>query len=237
MKRPARAPSQLSESLHQRLNAYALAASAAGVGILALVPHAEAKIVYTPTYVVMNSQSLEHWYGYGNGMLTFNFSFYHWRGASSSEVADLRGLQGRFYKIYGKHYESALPPGFLIGPGGAFGPENSYMALVVCATQTRFIGPWANGGKGVKDRYLGLRSETQGQAYYGWARLKVRVSGCSSGKPNVYTVLTGYAYETIPNKPIIAGKTKGPDVITVEPVSLGHLAAGASAIPAWRSGK
>jgi hypothetical protein len=40
--------------------------------------------------------------------------------------------------------------------------------------------------------------------------------------------LTGYAYETIPNKPIIAGKTKGPDVFTVQPGSLGHLARGAS---------
>jgi hypothetical protein len=51
------------------------------------------------------------------------------------------------------------------------------------------------------------------------------------------TYLSGYAYETIPNKAIIAGKTIGRDVITVQPGSLGHLAAGASAIPAWRSGK
>jgi uncharacterized repeat protein (TIGR03803 family) len=47
--------------------------------------------------------------------------------------------------------------------------------------------------------------------------------------------LTGYAYETIANKSIIAGKTKGPDVVTVQPASLGHLARGASAIPAWRA--
>ena len=36
-----------------------------------------------------------------------------------------------------------------------------------------------------------------------------------------------------PQQAIITGKTKGPDVITLEPASLGHLAAGASAIPAW----
>jgi hypothetical protein len=47
-------------------------------------------------------------------------------------------------------------------------------------------------------------------------------------------VITGYAYETIPDKPIITGKTKGPDVITIQPATLGHLAAGASAIPVWR---
>jgi hypothetical protein len=47
------------------------------------------------------------------------------------------------------------------------------------------------------------------------------------------TVL-GYAYETVPNKPIIAGKTGGADVITPQPASLGHLATGAPAIPIWR---
>jgi hypothetical protein len=42
--------------------------------------------------------------------------------------------------------------------------------------------------------------------------------------------LTGYAYETVPNKTIIAGKTKGADVITLESGSLGALAAGASGL-------
>jgi len=50
MKRPARVPSQLSESLHHRLNMYAIAAGAAGVGALALAQPAEAKIVYTPSH-------------------------------------------------------------------------------------------------------------------------------------------------------------------------------------------
>jgi hypothetical protein len=53
----------------------------------------------------------------------------------------------------------------------------------------------------------------------------------------IEATLTGYAYETIPNKPIIAGKTKGPDVITLEPATLGHLAQGASGISAWREQK
>ena len=41
----------LSESLHQRLNAYALAASAAGVSVLASAQSVEAEIVYTPTHI------------------------------------------------------------------------------------------------------------------------------------------------------------------------------------------
>jgi hypothetical protein len=60
MKQPARIPSQLSECLHQRLNMYALAASAAGVGVLALTVPADAKIIYTPAHVVIGKfQSLK----------------------------------------------------------------------------------------------------------------------------------------------------------------------------------
>jgi hypothetical protein len=51
----------------------------------------------------------------------------------------------------------------------------------------------------------------------------------------IKAVLTGYAYETVANKSIVAGKTKGADVVAVQLVSLGHLAQGASAISAWRT--
>jgi hypothetical protein len=51
--RSTRAPANLSETVHQRLNMYALAASAAGVEMLVLAHPAEAKIVYTPTHVVI----------------------------------------------------------------------------------------------------------------------------------------------------------------------------------------
>ncbi len=92
--------------------------------------------------------------------------------------------------------------------------------------QVFFFGKWVNGGKGVKDRYLGLKFTIHNQDHFGWARLTTKID---AGKnPLMRTTLTGYAYETIPNKPIIAGKTKGSDVITVAPGSLGVLAAGAS---------
>jgi hypothetical protein len=97
-----------------------------------------------------------------------------------------------------------------------------------------FQGPWANGGKGVKDRYLGLKFAIKGEIHYGWARLNVKVDKIGN-IVNITALLTGYAYETIPNKAIIAGKTKGPDVITMQPGTLGHLARGASALPAWQA--
>src|SRR5215471_11633401 len=46
-----RVAAELSKSLNHQLNTYALAASAAGVGLLPLVSPAEAKIVYTPAHV------------------------------------------------------------------------------------------------------------------------------------------------------------------------------------------
>ncbi|HSY31178.1 MAG TPA: hypothetical protein VLA42_04245, partial [Verrucomicrobiae bacterium] len=90
-------------------------------------------------------------------------------------------------------------------------------------------GQWLD----TKNRYLGLQFVINGQVHYGWARLTVTVPRPTISR-GIYAVLTGYAYETEPNKPIITGKTKGPDVITLDPATLGHLAAGASQIPAWR---
>jgi len=57
MKRTSRKPSNLSESLHRQLNSYALGASAAGVGVLALASPSEAKIVYTPTHKVLHGSN------------------------------------------------------------------------------------------------------------------------------------------------------------------------------------
>lgn len=87
-------------------------------------------------------------------------------------------------------------------------------------------GPWAY----VKNRYLGLKFQTKGQTHFGWARLSTKIGfGGATG------ILTGYAYETIPNKAIIAGKTHGPDeepgpaslkTRTSESATLGMLALG-----------
>ena len=74
-----------------------------------------------------------------------------------------------------------------------------------------------------------MKFTINGKVHYGWARLSVTNL---KGKFRITATLTGYAYETIPNKPIIAGKTKGPDVIAL-PATLGHLARG-SGLSAWR---
>src|SRR5271170_8244443 len=53
-----RKTANLSESIHQQLSMYALAASAAGVGMLAVAQPAAAKIVYTPANVTLTDGAL-----------------------------------------------------------------------------------------------------------------------------------------------------------------------------------
>ncbi len=87
---------------------------------------------------------------------------------------------------------------------------------------------WLAHGLHFLSGYLGLKFSIHGQFHYGWARLNVFTNW---NAPGFTAALLGYAYETIPNKPIITGKTKGPDVITIQPATLGHLARGATFAP------
>jgi len=233
MKRPARVPSQLSESLHKRLNAYALAASAAGVGLLALTPpsgymlatgtavvglfalpdSAEAKIVYTPAsqrcyFGTQSDHVLKLDLNHAK-RADFKFTCFASSGGDSNSL----------------HISPIGKNGFELGPltsGSPIGPEEKFYRTKkqMCfwnrvSMYFTYHGPWCN----VTNGYLGVKFFIHDKAHYGWARLTVGVA------PGL--LLTGYAYETIPGRAIKAGKTHGRDDAT-----LGHLAAGASAIPA-----
>lgn len=206
---------------------YALAASAAGVGMLALAQPAEAKIIYTKTNVNvfnyrgypldLNNDGTADFYLHGTCTDTW--------GACYESIGPSQGRDNEIWWGPGSDSAAALFAGARIGPKAPFKPWQLVMGHTLKGNRS-YRGPWENGGEGVKNRYLGLRFKIKGKMHYGWARLNF---------PNpAGATLTGYAYETVPNKPIVAGKTKGPDVITVQPASLGHLAAGAPAIAAWR---
>jgi hypothetical protein len=67
---------------------------------------------------------------------------------------------------------------------------------------TTTYGLWENQS----DYYLGLRLLQSGQTYYGWVRLRVVVSSSPSGG-YAYFIVRDYAYNSIPNQPILAGQT------------------------------
>jgi hypothetical protein len=235
----------LSESISRQLNVYALAASSAGVGMLALAQGAEAKIVYTPISAAIGT----------NGMyqldldrdrnfdFTINNSEYHRSSGDRHSLfvsaAAANGVAGQVGK-YG-FLASALKAGAHIPNSRKFG-SRAKMAFNCSGTQcfthsSRTSGNWVN----VTNRYLGLRFKIKGKIHYGWARLSVQYVRFIT----LSATLTGYAYETIPNKPIVAGQTKGPDEIGLEPeatltapisslASLGVLAMGAPGLSIWR---
>jgi hypothetical protein len=251
MPRP-RTPSRISDSLHQRLNSYALAASAAGVGLLALATPAEGKIVYTKAHRTIglnttNILDLNH-DGTGDIILQDRFSSY---GGSAygrlSVVPAGKKNQVWGHTAYGRAFGSALLAGFRVGPKGQFLPGAGVMAWTGFSgglgqghpAYSVCYGPWAN----VAGRYLGLKFFIEGKPHFGWARLNVK---CSSETAMVTGLLTGYAYETVSNRSIVTGRKKGtdngnggqrgrtPQRATARPGSLGRLAQGASGLAAGR---
>jgi hypothetical protein len=243
--------SNLSDSIHQRLNMYALAASAAGVGILALAQPAEAKIVYTPAHIKIGNFSVVHLDLNHDGINDFTLKDTYFRTTGNnawqlwaSVARQGNGIWGQNSTHYRGPLASALPAGVVIRKGAhSFLPRFGLMAHVVWGkfNSTACSGPWTN----TKGRYLGLKFMIKGKAHFGWARLNV---SCSVPLLKLTGVLTGYAYETIPDKAIITGKTKGPDdtsnvaqptpasvtVPTPKPVTLGLLAMGAPGLTIWR---
>jgi hypothetical protein len=227
--RPPKACSSLSNSLHQLLNAYALAATAAGVGAVPLAQPAAAEIIYVPTHRHITighgvSLALNQ-----EGVINFNFSVkrvltYGSRYVNSFAVSSARpgnsvaGGYGEY--IHTNNFASALKAGVQVGTELLFVSKGIFSRIEMAqASSLGCGGSWAN----VTNRYLGLKFRVRkGPTQYGWARLNV-----SCKKNEISGILTGYAYETIPNKPIVTGKTKGPDMITIGG-SLGRLARGAS---------
>jgi hypothetical protein len=250
-----------SGSVQRRLNMYALAASATGVSLLALAGSAEGKIVYTPSNAkidggVQYKLDLNH-----DGITDFviqNSRFSGRNCVNGQNVFNLLNVNGNGNAIEGKftpsyYYASALGKGAKIGGSQAFVGaatlegwnygwiKNRYH---FCARYRAIWGHWYD----VTQSYLGFKFLVRGKTHYGWARLNVQLV---SGK-GIVAKLTGYAYETIPGKSIIAGQTMGPqdewdqddfgpDASLARPAqempqaaSLGILALGSQGISLWR---
>jgi hypothetical protein len=252
--RPARTAAFLSDSINCRLNMYTLTATAAGVGMMALAQPVEAKIIYTPANVKVTqfppvTIDLNH-DGIGDFVLAVGGDAssagawqYAWAYAPRSNPNDevVATAEQGFQPAVALRAGSRIGAGRLFGNGDILVEHRSHFGRGSSSTQWQ--DQWANGGKGLKDRYLGLKFYINGKVHFGWARVTVTTSG-----KDFTATLTGYAYETIANKSIIAGKTKGSDedsraeqsslaspaaAISPSP-TLGMLALGAQGVPQWR---
>lgn len=234
-----RSITKISESLHSRLNGYALAASAAGVAVLALSRPAQARVIYTPANIGIAQNGMVQIDFTHDG--TYDFALYSdYTGVSSWERSARLIIQKQkhtnnevWQSVSGmSSFAAALPKNFEVGSNQAFRPFSSIYLGWVGRDYERFFGngPWRRS----QESYLGLRFSVNGKIHYGWARLKVATALDGPMPRLMSAVLTGYAYETIPNKPIVTGKTKRLDAVTVYPAALGALAAGSAARSTWR---
>ena len=168
-----RTPSRLSESIHQQLKSYALAASSAGVGVLALVQPAEARVVYTPVHVKFGRNTEFLLDLNGDGITDFhlinNFSNFGNRISYRFFVS----AYSQPNSIQGTEDAAALKAGAQIGPRQRFSHRATSMARFYTSSGQILTssGPWKN----VTNRYLGLKFRVNGKIHYGWARLSVTV--------------------------------------------------------------
>jgi hypothetical protein len=247
--RQPRTPFELSKAVNHQLTLYALAASSAGVGLLAIAQPAEAKIVYTKTHHVIG---LSHPYKLDlNHDGTTDFVLLETEGGSQgfkqihlAARVELGNVVEGSSAPNGRGYAFALKAGAPINGRQHFvGARSGEFMAVVEQSDTVFLkyyGNWYN----VTARYLGLKLKIGGKTHYGWARLNVDFQGFA-----ISATLTGYAYETIPGKSINAGQTKdavedrdeergaslaAPIPVKPQPATLGVLAMGAHGLSIWR---
>ncbi len=237
--RTAKTPFALSGSLQRRLNSYALAAGSAGVSLLALMQPSQAKVVYTGTHKVIGNGV-----GYNldlNHDGTIDFTIQNNKGGSCTtdschyfEQLAITAPKSNdvVFNVFGA---VAMKGGMAIGPKRRFDGGFKNMAYVAITSQP--FGSWIN----VKNRYLGLKFKIKGETHYGWVRLSVQLEPFLK----IRAILTGYAYETVPDKPIVAGRKKETDggadslrqheaALNPKQPTLGLLAIGAPGFSIWR---
>ena len=257
---------QLESKLEKKLVTYAAMAGAAGVGLLAAPQVAEAKVVYTSVNAVISptfALDLN-----GDGVNDFNLT--RWGAATSSAGFDYLQVchdpllpfshqcisstndpnAANLVRTVANGGAAPLPFGAKIGPGEQWGGQGQPVLMGMAighhgstTTTVRWVGPWANGGKGETNKYLGFKFKIGSLFHYGWARVTFAITG----QGRYSATITGYAYETIAGQAIRAGSTSGTAEIGElqgpgdlrertfsQEASLGLLASGSSGLSIWR---
>jgi len=241
-----RSEARLNARLERSLLMYTAAAGAAGVGILALAPPAEAKIVYTAANVqILGPRSFYNLDLNHDGITDFritNTTNYN----TDQAFWDLFVRPNQGNAAIGTFVYRGFPPNArALGLGARIGAAGEHLYSQSAKMVSFYVGGGGSSAHGnwnnVTNHYLGFKFQIAGETHFGWARFDVRVL---TGPVRINALLTGYAYETIPNRPIIAGQTSGPDEpenpasLTTpappQPAMLGLLAMGSPGLSVWR---
>jgi hypothetical protein len=240
---------KLAHSLNRELSGYVLAAGAAGVSVLALVPPSEGQIVFTPAH-----ERIER-----SGAIFIDLNHDGIRDLTIREVTQTLGSHQTFH-VYS--VEAITPKGGAIRcgsysrrasalvRGASIGPSSPLRAGKELMVQDSAYGVSFYGGYWLGDvvnKFLGIRFQIGQETHYGWARLDVQLGPLGKG---IGVKLTGYAYETRPDTAIRAGDRGGADGSDensdstsgafsipepeVKQSGLGELALGASGTPLLR---
>ncbi|MGA2021233.1 MAG: hypothetical protein ABSH02_11635 [Candidatus Sulfotelmatobacter sp.] len=194
----ARKTVTLRQFVHHDLTVYALAASAAGVTVLALTQPADGQIVYTPAHEQIGR----------NGKMLIDLNNDGITDVVVREIPRINTFRSNSLQAVPRPvggikqgsylgFAAAMRAGSRIGSPDVF---DSKIALIVNWTLygDYYRGSWA----GAPTSYLGIKFPIKGDTHYGWVRLNAQYN--SQGK-DIDVLMTGYAYETQPNTAIRAG--------------------------------
>jgi hypothetical protein len=111
-------------------------------------------------------------------------------------------------------FASQLPQGQPIEPGLTWNNASEqplviqsppgcrpFMTQLVCVPGAQFTGAWLDSASVDSPKFLGLRFESAGSTFYGWARLSI------PGNATRFT-LKDYAYNSTPDEGLFAGETQ-----------------------------
>jgi hypothetical protein len=250
--------STFSEALDHSLKMYSLAASAAGVSMLALTQPAHAEVVVTPKNLTVVAGVPGYIEMTGEGKADFELVADNSYSKKLLELVslpqdDVLGVVGSPIASHGDFLAGRLTQGAVVGPLVNFGGGVGGAALAATSTyrlcffgssychSLTFTNAWGLWPANGSTAYLGVKFPNAGRIHYGWIRLAV-----TNWSP-VTAHITAYAYETEPDTPILVPPVPSDDSdpnavqedhslgeASVGGPSLGMLALGAHGLALWR---
>lgn len=256
-KRRSHTAARIDPPLLAQLNSYRVAASAAGVAIIACACPAEAAPICGKIALNFSDTGSYSFNPANQPISPFIVAQTYNNLSSHSHSVELRGFftpnAPSAQAVLGTSGSPAnLNAGAIVGSTAKFGKGNSYGKVFQFQYFSGVTGPFRSGHPG----FVGFKFSQGGHTHYGWLRLMVNLRSQTNYYP--FMSISGYGYESSPNTAIAAGscgtsaaspvRTVTSDLRMAEavptlpsaesgrvtPVSLGILALGSEGLLLWR---